>query len=100
LAKSVEIYKLVGADQLAQEEKEKETVVGKIPVEQVGKSIVYQRPKVVDHDMLTAEIESFLDAVRKRATPKVTGQDGKRALQVALEIKKKAEAHQAWSARL
>jgi predicted dehydrogenase len=99
LAKSVEIYKLVGADQLAQEEKEKESVVGKIPVDQAGKTIVYQRPKVTDHDMLTAEIESFLDAVGKRTTPKVTGEHGKRALQVALEIKKKAEAHQAWSAR-
>jgi predicted dehydrogenase len=93
LQKSVEIYRLVKAGQIPVEEKEKKTVVGNIPVEQVGKTIIYERPKISDQDMLTSEIQSFLDAVRTRSSPKVTGEDGKRALEVALQIKEKAEEH-------
>ncbi len=98
LQKAVEIYRLVGADEVPQQEREKKTVVGTIPVEQVGKTIIYERPKTSDKDMLTAEIESFIDSVRNRTTPKVTGEDGRSALEVALQIKKKAEEHQKWSA--
>jgi predicted dehydrogenase len=93
LQKSVEIYKLVEANRIPQEEKEKKTVVGNIPVEELGKTIIYQRPKICDQDMLTSEIKSFVNAVRARTSPKVTGEDGKRALEVALDIKKKAEEH-------
>jgi predicted dehydrogenase len=95
--KSVEVYRLVEADRMPQAG-QKKTVVGNIPVEQVGKTIVYERPSVSDHDMLTAEIKSFLDSVRTRTKPQVTGEDGKKALEVALRIKQKAEEHQSWSA--
>ncbi len=95
--KSVEVYRLVEAGKMPQTEQEKKTVVGNIPVEQVGKTIVYERPIVSDHDMLTAEIKSFLDSVRSRTKPQVTGEDGKKALEVALKIKQKAEEHQSWS---
>jgi predicted dehydrogenase len=93
LQKSVEVYKLVNADQVGMDEKEKKTVVGNIPVEKAGKTIVYERPKISDQDMLTSEIRSFLQAVGNRTTPKVTGEDGKKALQVALQIMHKAEEH-------
>jgi predicted dehydrogenase len=98
LTKSVEIYRLVEADQIPSDEKAKKTVVGSIPVEKVGKTIIYEKPKTVEQDMLTSEIESFLRAVRTRTQPKVTGEDGKRALQVALEIRAKAEEHEKRSA--
>jgi predicted dehydrogenase len=94
--KSVEVYRLVEADKMPQAE-QKKTVVGNIPVEQVGKTIVYERPVVSDHDMLTAEIKSFLDSVRSRTKPRVTGEDGKKALEVALKVKQKAEEHESWS---
>ncbi len=97
LQKSVEIYKLVKANQIPSGEKEKKTVVGNIPVEKVGKTIVYEKPKICDQDMLTSEIQSFLNAVRTRSSPKVTGEDGKKALEVALQIKEKAEKHKKWS---
>jgi predicted dehydrogenase len=93
LKKSVEIYRLVKADQIPKEEKDEKTVVGNIPVEEVGKTIIYERPKICDQDMLTAEIRSFLDVVRARTSPKVTGEDGKRALEVALQIRRRAEEH-------
>ena len=97
LQKSVEVYKLVKANQIPSGEKEKKTVVGNIPVEKVGKTIVYEKPKICDQDMLTSEIQSFLNAVRTRSSPKVTGEDGKKALEVALQIKEKAEKHKKWS---
>jgi predicted dehydrogenase len=93
LNKSVEIYRLVEAGRIPSDESAKETVVGRIPVEKVGKTIIYERPKTGDQDMLTTEIESFLQAVRTRTSPKVTGEDGRKALEVALRIKEEAERH-------
>jgi predicted dehydrogenase len=93
LQKTVEVYKLVKADQISTEQKENKTVVGNIPVEEAGKTVVYERPKVSHQDMLTSELQSFLHAVGNRTTPKVTGEDGRKALQVALQIKNKAEEH-------
>jgi predicted dehydrogenase len=40
-------------------------------------------------DALLAEIRSFVDAVRSGAAPVVTGEDGKRALELALQINRK-----------
>ncbi len=93
LQKSVEIYRLVEADRIPKEEKEKKTVVGNIPVDELGKTIIYERPEISDRDMLTLELESFVDAVRTRNSPEVTGEDGKKALEVALKIKEKAGEH-------
>ena len=89
LKKKVEIYRLVDAGKVEEQE---ETVVGKIPLES-GKSILYQTPEVTDQDMLTSEIKSFLAAVREKSRPQVSGEDGKRALGVALEIVKKITEH-------
>ena len=89
LKKKVEIYRLVDAGKVEEQE---ETVVGKIPLES-GKSILYQTPEVTDQDMLTSEIKSFLTAVREKSRPQVSGEDGKRALGVALEIVKKITEH-------
>jgi len=91
--KIAEVYRLVDANRLTREEKEKKTVVGNIPVEEVGKTVVYERPEIKDQDMLTAEIKSFVNSVQTRTPPLVTGEDGKKALEVALQVKEKAEEH-------
>jgi predicted dehydrogenase len=96
LQRSVEIYKLVDVDSLPKEEKDKRTVVGNIPTGQVGKTIIYENPEIKSEDMLTSEIKSFLDAVKNRTHPKVSGEDGKRALELALEIVNKAKEHREW----
>ncbi|MDI7258372.1 MAG: Gfo/Idh/MocA family oxidoreductase [Thermodesulfobacteriota bacterium] len=44
-------------------------------------------------DLLEAEILSFLQSVRDRRGPKVSGRDGKQALKVALQIVQKIEEH-------
>ena len=91
--RSVEIYRLVDTDSVSEAEKEKETVVGNLPSGEVGKTIVYQKPEIKKEDMLNSELRSFLDAVKNRTLPKVSGEDGKRALEVALEIVSKAKEH-------
>jgi predicted dehydrogenase len=99
LQKSVEIYKLVDANFIPKEEKEKKSVVGNIPIGEVGKTIIYEKPEIKTEDMLTSEIESFLNAVKSKTHPKVSGEDGKRALEVALEIVNKAKEHRDWSVK-
>jgi predicted dehydrogenase len=89
LQKKTEIYKLVESGKIKEEGK---TVVGNIPLD-TGKSIVYQTPLIKDEDMLTSEIKSFLQAVKEKNKPEVSGEDGKEALKVALEIVKKVKEH-------
>jgi len=56
-------------------------------------NIKISKPAVVPEEPLRAEIRGFLDAVRTRKTPPVSLQDGRRALEVALEILAQIEAH-------
>jgi predicted dehydrogenase len=48
---------------------------------------------VVKAEPLKLELESFLDSVRTRKRPKVSGEDGLRALKVALAILDKIQEH-------
>ncbi len=54
-------------------------------------SIVRQDMNISHSDYLDDEIRSFIDSVRTRKTPPVTGQDGKRALEVAMMIRERLE---------
>ncbi|MBA7574139.1 hypothetical protein ES708_15941 [subsurface metagenome] len=89
LTKKVEIFKLVDSGKIKEGKK---TVVGNIPLDR-GKSILYERPEIKDEDMLTSEIKSFLHAVKEKTKPRVSGEDGKEALGIALEIVKKVKEH-------
>ncbi len=57
------------------------------------------KPKVEPQEPLRAELSSFLRAVRERSTPKVTLEDGRRALAAAMQIVE-AIAEHSRSARL
>ncbi len=93
LDKSIEVYKLVptamGNNPLLSEK----NIVGKIPVEKIGKTVIYERPKIENQDMLTTELKSFLACVKNRTKPLVTGLEAKKALEVALEIERKSQEH-------
>jgi predicted dehydrogenase len=54
-------------------------------------SIVREDKDISPADYLGDEIRSFVDSVRYRKTPPVTGRDGKRALEVAMMIKDRLE---------
>jgi predicted dehydrogenase len=51
------------------------------------------KPQISPEEPLRAEIRAFLDSVRSREQPRVTLQDGRRALEMALEILSQIEAH-------
>jgi predicted dehydrogenase len=50
------------------------------------------------HDQLTAELRHFVDCVRHRRTPRVTGEDGRDALALAHRVLEAVQAHQ-WEGR-
>ncbi|MGH9598212.1 MAG: Gfo/Idh/MocA family protein, partial [Edaphobacter sp.] len=52
-----------------------------------------QKISVEQGEPLRLEIASFLNAVRTRTTPVVSGEDGRAALALALEINRAIEAH-------
>jgi predicted dehydrogenase len=52
-----------------------------------------EKPPVSPGEPLRLEIESFLDTVRTRNTPRVSGQDGRAALALALDINAAIAAH-------
>jgi predicted dehydrogenase len=61
---------------------------GHTPQAELGPApgIALEKPKVEAREPLRAEIEAFLRAVRTRATPSVSLEDGRNALRLALEI--------------
>ena len=67
------------------------------PSDQQGRlppGLVLEKPAVTPGEPLRLEIEAFLQCVRDRSTPIVTGEDGRKALALALEIYRAMEAHQ------
>jgi predicted dehydrogenase len=60
----------------------------------VGQRIesVVERPMLSGEEPLRAELRAFIDAVRDGTTPKVTGEDGLRALELSLEIEELTRA--------
>jgi len=59
----------------------------------VNPHIGMMKPPIVGEEPLHAELKSFLDAVRTRATPVVPLADGRRALALALEIVDRIKQH-------
>ena len=55
--------------------------------------IVPSKPEVVSEEPLRAELRSFLEAVASRARPVVSLEDGRRALDLALQVRSRMEEH-------
>jgi len=92
LERKAEVFKLVEVEKTDRDNLGRTSVVGEIPVD-AKKTILYQKPQIGDVDMLSSEIKAFLSAVKNRVDPAVSGEDGKKALEVALEITEKAKLH-------
>jgi len=58
-----------------------------------GESIMRERLVVDREEPLVAELRSFVDYVRNRKRPLVTGEEGREALRVALMIMRAIKAH-------
>jgi len=62
-------------------------------VPSVNPEIKVFKPPIATEEPLRAEIRSFLDCVRSRKTPVIPLEDGRRALDLALEVLEQIQAH-------
>ncbi len=60
--------------------------------------MTFETETIVRTDVLRDEITSFMAAVRSGTAPRVTGEDGKRALELAIEISLRINRHRATQA--
>ncbi len=63
--------------------------------EQARREVTFETETVAGTDVLMAEISSFIGAVSSGSTPEVTGEDGKRALEVAIDISHRINRYRA-----
>lgn len=81
-----EVFRLVGED----EPNAKGTMMlGELGSGKYKRKIVYEQPEVKEVNALMYELDLFAKAVTNRTQPLVTGEDGKRALEVAQIIMEK-----------
>lgn len=64
-------------------------LLGEIGTGEQKKKIIYQRPEVPDINALEYELAQFINAVQNETSPLVTAYEGKKALEVALEVMEK-----------
>ena len=57
-----------------------------------GKKVVREPVPIAKDEPLKLELQHFVECVRERQTPKVSGEAGRQALEVALEITRQIQA--------
>lgn len=90
---TADVYALADPGQDAPEG-EKPVMLGQIEKGSKPKEIRYSKYDREDRNPLRDEIISFVNAIESDSTPIVTGEDGRRALQVASEIIRQIESYQ------
>ena len=63
--------------------------------EPARREVTFETETVAGIDVLMAEISSFVGAVQSGSTPEVTGEDGKRALEVAIDVSHRINRYRA-----
>lgn len=86
LQKFSEIYKLVNSDEIKIQSHQIPIELGQIEQSGIAKKIVYERRQIEEANALKMELESFLQAVKTGNRPVVSGEEGREALRVAIEI--------------
>lgn len=69
------------------------TPAGKPQGSVASPGLSFSKPTVASGEPLRLEIESFVQSVRTRSRPRVAGEDGKKALEVALRINEAIAEH-------
>lgn len=67
---------------------------GEMGVGEKKKYVVYDQPEIKQVNALKYELELFVDSIKNKTKPVVSGEDGLKALKVAAEIIKKIEESQ------
>jgi len=86
LQKFSEIYQLVDSENVKIQPNQIPVELGEIDQSGKSKKITYERRQIEEANALKMELESFLDAVRTGKRPAVSGEEGREALRVAIEI--------------
>ena len=91
LEKQAEIYRLVGE---GEEPPPQALAFGSIENGPVRKRVLYEKRTEEGVNALKEELTAFVDSILKDREPPVTGEDGRKALDVALQIMRQVEKHQ------
>jgi predicted dehydrogenase len=86
-----EVFRMVDEDE---PEVQGTMMLGRIDAGTHKRKIVYEQPEVKERNALKYEMELFADAIRSGTPPVVSGEDGKRALEVASVIMEKIQQQQ------
>lgn len=81
-----EVFRLVGEDE---PETKGTMMLGELGSGKYKRKIVYEQPEVKEVNALRYELEQFAEVIAKGKRPVVSGEDGKRALEVAAIILEK-----------
>jgi predicted dehydrogenase len=72
---------------------EKPSAPPMIPIPSLAAGLSFEKPAIIPGEPLRLEIESFLSAIRQRSRPRVSAQDGRAALALALQIDRAIASH-------
>ncbi len=86
LQKFSEIYQLVDSSNVTIQSNQIPIEMGQLNQYGQIKKIIYERRQIEESNALKMELESFLSAVRTGKQPAVSGEEGREALRVAIEI--------------
>lgn len=86
LQKFSEVYRLVDSENYQVQPNQFPMELGKIEGSKRPQKIVYERKQVEEANALKMELESFLRSIKTGKRPQVSGEDGREALRVAIEI--------------
>jgi len=86
LQKFSEIYQLVDAGETIIKTNQFPIEFGQVDQSGKAKKIIYERRQIEEANALKMELESFLQSVQTGSRPAVSGEDGREALRVAIEI--------------
>lgn len=93
LQKFSEIYRLVDQDDVTTLQPNQIPIeLGQLDQFNRPQKIIYERREVEEANALKMELESFLESVKNGTRPAVSGEDGREALRVAIEITEKIKA--------
>jgi predicted dehydrogenase len=86
LQKFSEVYRLVDRDNYQIQANQIPIELGQIDGKSSLQKIIYERKQVEEVNALKMELETFVNSISKSFAPAVSGEDGREALRVAIEI--------------
>jgi predicted dehydrogenase len=93
--KSLELYRLMTAEQLSNRQSPSPSPKFQLPVEKLGKTIVYEKPEVKNQDMLTLQLSAFVESVQTGSRPLVDGEQGAKVVKIATQIEEQIRTQRA-----